>query len=95
MKGMTCRSIGIIHSEHSDASKTPIQPVFAKGCRGRIEVFPEFTEGLKDIEGFSHIYLIYHLHCAGEPKLTVKPFIQDKQHGVFATRAPCRPNAIG
>lgn len=95
MQGLTYRPIGIIHSEHTVAGKTPIQPVYAKGCKGQIEVFPEFAEGLKDLGGFSHIYLIYHFHQSPQVRLIVKPFLQDIEHGVFATRAPCRPNAIG
>ncbi len=87
--------VGIIHSEHHNAIETPAQPVFAQDCYGTVEAFPEFTEGLKDIEGFSHLYLIYHLHNAGKPKLIVKPFLQDMEHGIFATRTPLRPNAIG
>jgi len=87
--------IGIVHSPHQHAADTPIQPVFAAGCRGRAEIFPEFAEGLRDLEGFSHIYLIYHLHQAPPAKLLVKPFIQDVEHGVFATRSPARPNPIG
>ncbi|MDD3250188.1 MAG: tRNA (N6-threonylcarbamoyladenosine(37)-N6)-methyltransferase TrmO [Smithellaceae bacterium] len=89
------RPIGVIHSEHTAAEKTPIQPVYAKGCRGRAEIFPEFAGGLRDLEGFSHIYLIYHFHRAPEAKLIVKPFLQDVERGVFSTRAPCRPNPIG
>jgi len=89
------RPIGVIHSEHVEKEKTPIQPVFAKGCRGKIEVFPRFAKGLRDVEGFSHVYIIYHLHRSGKPKLKVKPFLQDKEHGIFATRAPARPNPIG
>jgi len=92
---ITYMPIGVIHSEHVTADKTPIQPVYAKGCTGRAEVFPAFAAGLRDIEGFSHIYLIYHLHKAGSAKLVVKPFLQDVERGVFATRAPTRPNAIG
>ena len=87
--------IGIIQSDHIAARQTPIQPVFAKGCCGTAEIFSEFVEGLQDLEGFSHIYLIYHLHQAEPAKLTVKPFLQNIERGVFATRAPCRPNAIG
>lgn len=56
---------------------------------------PEFAEGLADIEGFSHIYLVYHLHRAPAPQLRVKPFLQDTEHGIFATRSPCRPNPLG
>jgi len=92
---ITYSPIGMIHSEHRVAAKTPIQPVYAKGCKGTAEIFTKFADGLRDLEGFSHIYLIYHLHKAGPVKLTVKPFIQDVERGVFATRAPCRPNPIG
>ncbi|NLF72577.1 MAG: tRNA (N6-threonylcarbamoyladenosine(37)-N6)-methyltransferase TrmO [Candidatus Anammoximicrobium sp.] len=87
--------IGVIRSGHTEPEKTPIQPVYAKGCEGRAEVFAEFAAGLSDVDGFSHIYLVYHMHKTGRPRLTVKPFLQDVERGVFATRAPCRPNAIG
>ncbi len=87
--------IGVIHSGHTLADQTPIQPVYAKGCKGHVEVFPEFAEGLNDLEGFSHIYLIYHFHQCGEVKLTVQPFLQDMDRGIFSTRAPFRPNPIG
>ncbi len=87
--------IGIIRSEHTRPEKTPIQPIYAQGCAGRAEVFPEYADGLRDVEGFSHIYLVYHLHRVERPQLVVKPFLQDVERGVFATRAPCRPNAIG
>ena len=89
------KPIGIIRSEHVSAQATPIQPVYAKGCRGQVEIFPEFAEGLRDLEGFSHVYLIYYFHQAGAPKLAVKPFLQDMERGVFATRQPCRPNPVG
>ncbi|MBP7231708.1 MAG: tRNA (N6-threonylcarbamoyladenosine(37)-N6)-methyltransferase TrmO [Syntrophaceae bacterium] len=87
--------IGIIYSEHTIAEKTPIQSVYARGCKGRVEVFPEFAEGLRDLEGFSHIYLIYHFNRTDQVKLIVKPFLQDMDRGIFSTRAPYRPNAIG
>lgn len=89
------RPIGVIRSEHTKPEKTPIQPVYSEGCQGRAEVFPEFAAGLRDLEGFSHIYLVYHMHKANQPRLAVKPFLQDVERGVFATRAPCRPNPIG
>ena len=92
---LTFKPIGLIRSEHTEAERTPIQPVFAEGCKGRAEVFPEYADGLRDIEGFSHIYILYGFHRAGPCRLTVKPFLQDVEHGVFATRAPCRPNPIG
>jgi len=89
------KPIGVIRSGHVTPEETPIQPVYSEGCQGRAEVFPEFAAGLRDVEGFSHIYLVYHLHKADRPRLTVKPFLQDVERGVFATRAPCRPNPIG
>ncbi|OPY18063.1 MAG: putative tRNA (adenine(37)-N6)-methyltransferase [Syntrophus sp. PtaB.Bin075] len=89
------RPIGVIHSEHVVAEQTPIQPAYARGCRGQAEIFPEFAEGLRDLEGFSHLYLIYHLHRAEPSQMLVKPFLQNAIRGIFATRAPCRPNAIG
>lgn len=92
---ITYKPIGVIYSEHTVAEETPIQPAYAKGCRGRAEIFPEYEEGLRDLDGFSHIYLIYHFHLSTTAKLIVKPFLQDVERGVFATRAPTRPNAIG
>lgn len=92
---ITFRPIGWICSPHIEPAATPIQPIYAKNCLGRAELLPEFAEGLADIEGFSHVYLIYHLHRASAAQLRVKPFLQDVEHGVFATRAPCRPNPIG
>ena len=71
------RPIGVIRSEHTRPEDTPIQPVFAKGCKGQAEIFPEYADGLRDLDGFSHIYLVYHLHKAGPAKLVVKPFLQD------------------
>ena len=90
-----CQPIGVIRSEHTVAQKTPIQPAYALDCVGRVDVYPEFAEGLNDLEGFSHIYLLYHFHQAAPASLTVKPFLQDVPRGIFATRAPNRPNAVG
>jgi len=87
--------IGVVRSEHRVARETPIQPAYAKGCMGRAEILPEFAAGLRDLEGFSHLYLLFHFHQSEPAKLLVKPFLQDVERGVFATRAPCRPNAIG
>lgn len=92
---ITYKAIGVIYSEHTVPENTPIQPIYAKQCKGRVEVLPEFAEGLSDLDAFSHIYLIYHLDRAGEPSMKVKPFLQDVERGVFSTRAPRRPNAIG
>jgi tRNA-Thr(GGU) m(6)t(6)A37 methyltransferase TsaA len=87
--------IGIIHSPFEGTEDVPIQPAAASGIRGRVELFAEFAPGLKDLDGFSHIILIYHLHLVGQPRLTVVPFLDQVARGLFATRAPCRPNPIG
>jgi len=87
--------IGILYTEHVIAEQTPIQPAYAHDYTGKAEIFPEFADGLRDLEGFSHIYVIYHLHQAGPARLVVKPFLQDIERGVFATRSPVRPNPIG
>ena len=73
----------------------PIQPVFGKRRRGRVVLFPEFVKGLKDLEGFSHIYLLYHFDRHRDYQLVVKPYLDKRLHGLFATRAPKRPNGIG
>lgn len=92
---VTFRPIGIVRSEHRSARHTPIQPVCAEGCAGRVEILDEYVEGLQDIEGFSHIHLLYHLHRAGPAKLRAVPFLDDVPRGIFATRSPWRPNALG
>ena len=71
------------------------QPSGAEGIKGTVRLKAEFIAGLKDLEGFSHIYLLYHFHRAGSAKLSVTPFLDNQQHGIFATRAPRRPNPIG
>jgi tRNA-Thr(GGU) m(6)t(6)A37 methyltransferase TsaA len=95
MKTIEFRQIGIIHSPFKNAEGTPIQPFGASDVEGKIEVFPDYQEGLEDLAGFSHIFLIYHFHLAKKMALRVKPFLDDQTHGVFATRAPTRPNPIG
>jgi tRNA (adenine37-N6)-methyltransferase len=87
--------IGIIHTPHTKSVETPIQPVFAKGIAGTVNVFPEFTEGLSDINEFSHIILLYYFDRSTQTKLKVKPYLEDELRGVFSTRAPHRPNKIG
>lgn len=72
----------------------PVQPCYSKEI-GEVEVFKEYEEGLKDIEGFSHIILLYVFHKSQGYSLLVKPFLDSAQHGVFATRHPNRPNPIG
>lgn len=89
------QSIGTIRSPFRERKGMPIQPVGARGIRGTVEVLPEFEKGLQDLEGFSHIYLLYWFHLSEGFDLTVKPFMDSEYHGVFATRAPRRPNQIG
>jgi tRNA-Thr(GGU) m(6)t(6)A37 methyltransferase TsaA len=95
MEEIICRPIGIIRSPYKETEGTPIQTTGAKGVGGTAEIVPECAEGLRDLEGFSHIILIYHFHLSKGYSLTVKPFLDDTHRGVFATRAPKRPNAIG
>jgi tRNA-Thr(GGU) m(6)t(6)A37 methyltransferase TsaA len=87
--------IGTIHSPFHDLSEMPIQPSSESSAPGMVDLLPEFTQGLKDLGGFSHIILIYHLHQSHLHKLTVTPFLDSIPHGIFATRAPHRPNPIG
>ncbi len=87
--------IGIIHSPHRSKESCPVQPGAAAGVQGEVELFPEFAEGLKDVELFTHIHLLYAFDRAGETRLLVQPFLDDAWRGVYATRHPCRPNGIG
>jgi len=89
------RPIGVIRSPHTDPAKCPIQPRYARGIEGRIEIDPAFEEGLDDLDGFSHVVLFFHFHRARPCRLKVVPFLDDTSRGVFATRAPSRPNPIG
>lgn len=87
--------IGIIHTPFKQIIGTPIQTAFSEGVEGTIEIFPKFKKGLKDLEGFSHIILIYHFHRSKGYCLLCRPFLDDVGRGLFATRAPRRPNPIG
>jgi tRNA-Thr(GGU) m(6)t(6)A37 methyltransferase TsaA len=89
------RPIGVLRSPHTEVAGMPIQPVGARGVAGHVEVAGEFIEGLLDLEHFSHVILIYHLHRIEGYDLQVLPFLDTKRHGIFATRSPKRPNAIG
>ncbi len=91
----TFRSIGLIRTPFATIEGTPIQSVSAVGVAGWIDLEPSLADGLADIEGFSHLILLYHLHRAAPARLTVTPFLDDRPHGIFATRSPTRPNAIG
>ena len=95
MNKVTFNPIGIIHSSFTKTEGMPIQPSAAKGIKGKIKLNEEYTNGLENLDGFSHIYLIYHLHLSKSYKLKVIPFLDNKQRGLFSTRAPNRPNPIG
>jgi tRNA-Thr(GGU) m(6)t(6)A37 methyltransferase TsaA len=87
-------AIGVIHSPFHEKEQTPIQASRSQAI-GLVEVYPEFADGLKDIEDLSHIYLLYAFHESSGYALKVKPFLDDREHGIFATRYPYRPNPIG
>ena len=87
--------IGYIHSPFTDPKGTPIQTPAAQGVKGTVEILPEYAAGLKDIEGFSHIILLYHCHLSQSGSMLIKPYLDDNERGVFATRAPRHPNPIG
>ncbi|MCD6117857.1 tRNA (N6-threonylcarbamoyladenosine(37)-N6)-methyltransferase TrmO [bacterium] len=89
------KPIGVVHSPFKKPKGTPIQPAGAEKVDGTIEIFPEYTDGLKDLEDFSHIILIYHFNLSKDFSLIVKPFMDDDAHGVFAMRGSSRPNPIG
>ncbi|MBX3728512.1 MAG: tRNA (N6-threonylcarbamoyladenosine(37)-N6)-methyltransferase TrmO [Candidatus Sumerlaeia bacterium] len=92
---LVLRPIGIIHTPYKTREGMPIQPTGCAGSLGEVEVFVEFREGLCDLEGFSHLILIYHFHLSEGFNLRVVPFLDEATRGVFATRAPRRPNPIG
>ena len=95
MNKIIYKPIGVVHSPFKEPRGTPIQPSIIKGIKGEVEIFPEYIEGLQDINGFSHIILIYHFHLSTKSSLKAKPFMDDKIHGIFAIRGPSRPNPIG
>jgi tRNA-Thr(GGU) m(6)t(6)A37 methyltransferase TsaA len=87
--------IGIIHTPFKKPAGVPIQPSAAAGIQGTINIYPDYVEGLADLAGFSHIILLYHFHLSKKYSLKVIPYMDEQLRGVFATRAPARPNAIG
>lgn len=89
------QSIGTIRTPYKDPVGIPIQPAAVRGVQGKILLDQAYLDGLQDLEGFSHLILIYYFHQAGEGQLRVKPFLDDEVRGVFSTRAPRRPNRIG
>ena len=95
MESVSYKPIGVIHTPFKEAVGIPRQAVGARDVKGRVEVFEEYCEGLSDIEGFSHIVLVFHLHMVRGARLKAHPPWDGREHGVFATRSPYRPNAIG
>lgn len=89
------KPIGVIHSPYKTKDKAPIQGIFRPEGTGWVEIYPEYGEGLKDIDGFSHIFLIYFFDRAGQIELVRPTLLDDQPHGIFACRFPSRPNCIG
>jgi tRNA-Thr(GGU) m(6)t(6)A37 methyltransferase TsaA len=87
--------IGIVRSPFTEPQDMPVQNVGASGVAGSIELLPTYADGLKDLAGFSHLILIVHFHLCQGYRLEVTPFLDTQPHGLFATRAPCRPNPVG
>ena len=92
---VTLMPIGRIRTPFTALAGMPVQPGGARGTLGRLELDPELAPGLADLDGFSHIYLIYCFHASKGYDLTVTPYLDDTPRGLFATRAPRRPNPIG
>lgn len=92
---MKTKPIGVIRTPFTRREGMPIQPPGAAGAQGTVEVFPDYRAGLKDLDGFSHVVLLYHFHRSRGFKLRVVPFMDTERRGLFATRAPNRPNPIG
>lgn len=95
MKKVEYEPIGIIHTPFKEQKGTPIQPGKGKGIKGTIEIYNNFAEGLEDLDKFSHIILLFHLHRSEGYKLKIIPYLDNVERGLFSTRAPRRPNSIG
>ncbi len=88
MKETVYKPIGIIHTPFKEPKGTPIQPTGTLGVRGVVEVFLRYAKGLEEIEGFSHIILIYHFHFVRKRVLKVEPYMGNRLISIFATRVP-------
>ncbi|HMK43697.1 MAG TPA: tRNA (N6-threonylcarbamoyladenosine(37)-N6)-methyltransferase TrmO [Dissulfurispiraceae bacterium] len=95
MTDVTFRPIGVIHSPFANPAGMPIQPSSARGTQGTIELEPVFLNCLADLSGFSHLILIYHFHLSEGYTCRLRPFLDSEERGLFATRAPRRPNPLG
>ena len=92
---ITVQPIGVIHTPYKTTEGMPIQGAFEEQVTGTAELFQKYKKGLKDVEGFSHLILVYHFDRAKGEKLVGRPFLEDEEHGIFAIRSPMRPNHIG
>lgn len=89
------KPIGIIHSPYKIPSDVPRPKDISDESKGHIEIFKEYVPGLSDLEGFSHIEVIFNFHLSKNPSLKAHPPFDNREHGVFATHSPHRPNSIG
>lgn len=89
------RPLGVIHTPYKEPEGMPIQGRFAKEIKGTITIFPEYVSALKDLDGFSHLILIYYFNRSRRAELSGRPYLEDEKHGIFAIRSPHRPNHLG
>lgn len=94
-KSLPIAPIGMIHTPFKQAEGTPVQGAAGQGAEGDVELLPDLIQGLRDLEGFDRLWLIYLLDRASEAQLVVRPYLDTTERGVFATRSPARPNHIG
>ncbi|HBF34371.1 TPA: tRNA (N6-threonylcarbamoyladenosine(37)-N6)-methyltransferase TrmO [Candidatus Sumerlaeota bacterium] len=92
---MNLQPIGVVYTPFHEATGTPLQPVYSRGYDGTLEIFDPFVPGLKDLDGFDRIWLLFWCHRSCAPKMVVAPYRDTVEHGVFASRVPARPNPIG
>ena len=92
---MRFKPIGKIQTPYKTKEDCPIQPIYASNAEGKIEIFGPYAVGLKDIETFSYLHILYLFDRAGEVQLVRPTFLDDEPHGIYASRHPCRPNSIG
>lgn len=94
-KTIKLHPIGVIHSPYTEAKGTPIQGILGDETAAWIELADRYVDGLKDLDGFSHAILLYHFHLSDREEIVGKPYLENREHGVFAMRTPNRPNHIG
>ena len=95
MNSINLNPIGIIHTPYKQPKHIPIQGIFESDVEGWLELEKKYQRGLKDLADFSHAILIYYFHLSNKESLIGKPFLEDREHGIFAIRSPHRPNHLG